>query len=102
MSRLHSVVPGDLELQQVASQPNGPDLLTQVAVCDRLGISIDTWWRWRKAGLTPEAVTLPSGRLKWRRSDIDRMSGAVPAPAVDRPGRRRYFKTAALRVVGRG
>lgn len=39
--------------------------------------------RWRKAGRTPEAVTLPSGRRKWRREDIDTLAGK-PVARVSR------------------
>jgi len=73
-----------------SEQPQGhhhsPDLLTQVQVCARLGISDQTWMRWRKAGRTPEPVTLPSGRRKWRQEDIERLVGA-PQPIA----RRHYF-----------
>jgi predicted DNA-binding transcriptional regulator AlpA len=62
------------------------ELLRQVDVCARLGISDQTWMRWRAARRTPEAVVMPSGRLKWRADDIDALAGKP----VERPGRR-YF-----------
>lgn len=95
--RLQPLVAGDLELQEVAGQPYGPDLLSQVEVCRRLGISDQTWMRWRKAGRTPAAVTLPSGRLKWRLVDIDAITRSV-TPAA--PPRRRHFgKARAMQLV---
>lgn len=77
--------------QQSKCRPNGAfaaaDLFTQLQVCAQLGISDDTWMRWRKAGRTPDAITLPSGRLKWRRADIDRLAGKPE----ERHGRRLHF-----------
>lgn len=85
------------------------DLLRQVDICAYLGITADTWISWRKAGLTPEAVVYPSGRLRWRRADIEALiTGKVLAPHVEdgRP-RRRYFKSLsrhaeknAMKLVG--
>lgn len=97
--RLQSLEAGDLELQQVPRQPYGPDLLSQVEVCRRLGISDQTWMRWRKAGRTPAAVTLPSGRLKWRLTDIDAITRSV-TPAVA-PRRRHFGKARAMQFVPR-
>lgn len=51
------------------------DLVSQTEICRQLGISDQTWLRWRKARMTPEAIMLPSGRSKWRREDIDRLAG---------------------------
>jgi predicted DNA-binding transcriptional regulator AlpA len=62
------------------------ELLTQVQVCAQLGISDQTWIRWRAARRTPEAVVMPSGRLKWRRVDIDALAGKSVEPSG-----RRYF-----------
>lgn len=86
----------DLQLEATTTQQsecrsNGSlassELLRQVDVCQQLGISDQTWMRWRAAGLTPEAVVMPSGRLKWRRADIDRLAGKPE----ERPGRRLHF-----------
>jgi predicted DNA-binding transcriptional regulator AlpA len=79
----------DLDPQSGARRDDTRELLTQVQVCQRLGISDQSWMRWRKAGRTPEAVTLPSGRLKWRVSDIDALT-RVP----ERSARRRHFASA--------
>jgi len=80
--------------QQSKRYRDGADLLTQVQVCAQLGISDQTWMRWRAARRTPEPVTLPSGRLKWRREDIDRLAGRPVLVG----GPRRYFGS----VRGRG
>ena len=79
----------------VSSPPasSGPELLTQVQVCARLGISDQTWMRWRKAGRAPLPVALPSGRLKWLVVDIDRLIGVKPEPEA----RRRFFSAALHR-----
>lgn len=90
---------GHLDSQTSASGRNTADLMTQKQVCQRLGISEDTWTRWRKAQRVPEAVALPSGRRKWRRSDIDAML-QVRLSSVS--GRRRFFgsvQTSADRLV---
>lgn len=78
---------GDLDSQGSTRTSDGPDLLTQVEVCRRLGISDETWMRWRKAGKAPEGVTMPSGRVKWRTADIDRLTHTP----TERTGSRRYF-----------
>lgn len=72
-----------------APASTAPELLRQVDVCARLWISDQTWLRWRAAKRTPDAVVMPSGRLRWRREDIDRLAGVVP---VEEPAARsRYF-----------
>lgn len=96
MSRRHALQPIDLDAQQPTREGHGPDLLTQVQVCARLGISNTTWMRWRKAGRTPHAVRLPSGRLKWRASDI---AGLV-SRSEERSTGRRYFGTARKSGAG--
>lgn len=73
--------------QQADRHTDTPDLLSQTEICANSGISVQTWWRWRQAGLVPEAVVLPSGRLKWRREDIDRLFRKRPTAAP----LRRYF-----------
>lgn len=78
----------DAQAQQPARDRDGSDLLNQRQVCREFGISYQTWIRWRKRGWTPEAVTLPSGRQKWRREAIDAMT-RKPAPRISR-----YFITA--------
>lgn len=96
MSRHQTLEPAPTTPEQPdrhADVPREPcELMRQVDVCRRLGISQDTWIRWRKAGITPQGITYPSGRLRWRRADIDAM---VQRKAVEpRSVRRRYFGTA--------
>jgi hypothetical protein len=50
--------------------PPQPELIGQLALCRRFGISDDTWRRWRAARLTPEPVDLP-GRPRWLLSEIE-------------------------------
>jgi predicted DNA-binding transcriptional regulator AlpA len=85
MSPQRSLQPHPTPSQQSQGDSDGPELLTQVEVCARLGICDETWMRWRKAGRVPAPVTLPSGRLKWRRDDIDRVTRTT------RPEPRRAF-----------
>lgn len=82
--------------QQTDRDADRPDVLSQVEVCARLGISDQTWMRWRAAKRTPDAVTMPSGRLKWRTADIDALAGTEP----ERPGRRRFFQSASVTQHG--
>lgn len=97
MTRQQALQPSHLQPQVATGQRDGADLLSQPQIARRLGISTDTWLRWRKAGLVPEAVVLPSGRRKWRREDIDEMAGE-PATVT---GRSQLRHTRSLRVVGR-
>lgn len=48
-------------------------LLRQVEVCARLGISDETWRRWRKARIAPMPVDLP-GAKRWRAEDIEALA----------------------------
>lgn len=94
MSRIaQALQPRDLDAQPLARLDDRPDLLTQVQVCRRLGISDQTWMNWRKAGRAPEPVVLSSGRRKWRAVDIDDLIGRAerrPGSAA-RPVSRHYF-----------
>lgn len=68
-----------------------PDLVTQTEICARLGITAQTWIRWRAAKRTPEAIRMPSGRFRWRRADIDALVGNPETPE------RRPFELVARR-----
>ena len=81
--------------QQAHRDSDGPDLLGQTEVCRRLGISDETWRRWRRAGRVPAPVQMPSGRLKWRAADLAVLLGPRPEP------RRRFFRGAQQLVTGR-
>jgi hypothetical protein len=62
-----------------AEQPKGrtnrvlpaPQYLTQIQICRRLGICVETWRNWRKAGFAPTPAPLP-GRPRWTVADIVR------------------------------
>lgn len=75
-----------------AQQPQGhgdrPLLLTQIQVCRRLGISVQTWRNWRARGRTPATVDLP-GRPRWRAADIDAFASRLNVAP-----RRTFFNTA--------
>jgi predicted DNA-binding transcriptional regulator AlpA len=64
-----------------------PTLLSQIQVCRRLGISDETWRRWRAAGRVPVPVAVPGARLRWRVVDIERLE----AGEVVTSGRRSFF-----------
>lgn len=83
----------NLDLQADARRGDDGDLLTQVQVCQRLGISDQTWMRWRKAGRVPDPVVLPSGRRKWRAADITALIDPRPVSS-----RRRFFGGVQMRA----
>lgn len=58
-----------------------PAFLRQMEICERLGISDETWRRWRASGVAPRPVNLP-GRKRWRLEDIE---------AFERVGQQRSF-----------
>jgi hypothetical protein len=73
----------------------GGTLIGQAHICRRLGITVQTWRRWRQAGLAPVPV-LEKPRPRWRVVDIERLeSGEVVIPG------RRSFLGAARRHVAR-
>lgn len=48
------------------------ELLTTTDVCTELGIARATFHRWRARRKGPEALTLPGGGIRVRRSALDR------------------------------
>lgn len=40
-------------------------------LCDELGISKDTLYKWRAVGSAPRAMRLPNGKLRFRRADVE-------------------------------
>lgn len=69
-----------------------PELLTQIQICRRLGISDETWRRWRKRRLTPEPVEMP-GRPRWRASEIDQFTRGRRVEQ----GHRAFFRSSVRR-----
>ena len=51
--------------------PGADPLLTVDAICEELGISEDTWAKWRKDGRGPQMNRLPNRQLRCRRSTLD-------------------------------
>ncbi len=45
--------------------------LTVDQVAERLGVSRDTIWRWKRNGTFPKAVKLGGRTTRWRLSDIE-------------------------------
>ena len=45
--------------------------MTVADVCDNLGISRSTWDKWRQGRRGPQAVRLPNGELRIRRSEFE-------------------------------
>ena len=39
-------------------------LLTVAETCDYLGVTRDTWTKWRAKGTSPAAIRLPNGSLR--------------------------------------
>jgi predicted DNA-binding transcriptional regulator AlpA len=68
--RDRALQPAPTSSQESQRDSHGPVLLSQKQVCARLGISDDTWRRWRKRGVTPPQSDLP-GHPRWRADDIE-------------------------------
>jgi len=49
-----------------------PDLLTAIEAAERLRVSASTVRRWAQLGLIP-AIRLPSGQVRIRRTDVERV-----------------------------
>jgi len=45
-------------------QPAADDLMTVKAFCKAVGVSPDTFYRWRQLGTAPAAIRLPNGSLR--------------------------------------
>lgn len=48
------------------------ELLTVSAVIAELGITRATFYRWRSLGKGPKAIRLPNGKIRVRRSELNR------------------------------
>lgn len=53
------------------SQYAKPLLLTKEQVCEALGISRVTLWRWVESGIFPKPMQLGPRRIVWRPSAVD-------------------------------
>lgn len=47
-------------------------LLTAKDLIEMLGVSRDTFDKWRHSGRGPTAYRLPNGKLRFRRSDVEK------------------------------
>lgn len=52
------------------SHPEANHYLTVQQVADRLGVSTDTIWRWKRNGAFPAAVRVGPKMTRWRLADI--------------------------------
>jgi prophage regulatory protein len=59
----------------------GPNTLylTVEQVAERLGVSTDSIWRWKRAGKFPKAVKVGPGSTRWRLADIETYEGQMQA-----------------------
>jgi hypothetical protein len=48
-----------------------PSFLTQTQICERFGISDETWRRWRKARQVPAPLPNIPGHPRWAVADIE-------------------------------
>jgi predicted DNA-binding transcriptional regulator AlpA len=55
-------------------------LLDQNETCAYIGVGRKTIWTWRQAGLFPQAIRLPSGSIRWRRSVLNAWIDARQIP----------------------
>ena len=49
--------------------------------CKIMGLSRDTFYRWRQLGVAPPAIRLPNGELRVRRDDFLRWLDNLPGAA---------------------
>jgi predicted DNA-binding transcriptional regulator AlpA len=64
------------------TRPRAADLMTVREVLAELnGVSRDTFYRWRQLGVAPQAIRLPNGELRVRRSDFERWLNNLPGAA---------------------
>lgn len=61
-----------------------PDLLTSAEAADQFNVSVHTVWRWVREDRLRPAVTLPSGRKRFRREDIEAILRGSETPAESR------------------
>lgn len=87
--RVQLVPRGVESLTRPTHRRNQPvTLLSQAAICKRLGISDETWRRWTKAGLAPSSLPgFPFRRPRWSLLDIEAFERGRPVG----PMARRYF-----------
>jgi hypothetical protein len=52
--------------------------ITVAEILEELDIPVSTWNTWRAKGATPEARTLPNGKLRIARADYERWLDALP------------------------
>ena len=48
------------------------EMLTIQQAAEELGVSLDTFYRWRSTGKGPKALKLPNGSVRIRRSAMNR------------------------------
>ena len=77
------------ELRRAQTEATHPpaSLLTQIQVCRRLGVCVQTWRNWRDRGLTPLPVMM-TGRPRWLAAEIEAFERGRRVPD---PGRRTFF-----------
>ena len=54
------------------------ELLTTAEVLEILGVSRDTFDKWRAARKAPPAYRLPNGKLRFRRTDVETWLQELP------------------------
>jgi len=81
--------------QQLDLEPTRPELIGQTAICKRLGISDETWRKWRKRGIAPRPV-VPGYQPRWNVADIDAFVAGSSAPGGSG---RHYFASSRPRKL---
>lgn len=62
-----------VEILQIVKGNMSPDdsLLTARQVSEKLSVTVDSIWKYSKAGWIPKPVRLGSGSTRWKRSEIN-------------------------------
>lgn len=51
-------------------------------LAERLSVSVDTIYRWKREGIFPKAVKLSPGTTRWRLSDIEEWEVSRPTALI--------------------
>ena len=58
-------------VSKATPQPDPQAFFTTATLCEYLGITRDTYFRWRRSGYGPPAVRFSTHKVYYRRSDVE-------------------------------
>jgi hypothetical protein len=69
-----------------------PTTLTQIQICRRIGVCVQTWRNWRRLGIAPQPIEM-GRRPRWRLADIEKLERGH----LVKPGRKMYLAATVRR-----